>query len=419
MKILKILEGGTYKERLLIDYLRNPESIRECCNKLLPYAQNGELLHFNYDASKLDSVLQYVLQVIKQQFPDKNIPLHSKMRHFAVAGIDRVAILNEHSHHTIAVQNLIELVIVSVFLDAGAGKQWRYRDYLSNQELMSSEGLAAASFNLFMQGVFSSDKLNKLQVDALGLQNLTTDIFSTALQVNDKNMLTGLHGRFWLLKAIGECMYNNQDYFCEKGTSNYRLGNILHYWLEQVKDNKLSIKIVFRSLLDVFSDIWPDRHYIEKVNLGDVWPHTYAISDLNPRGFIPFHKLTQWMCYSLVEPLELLGVEVTDLHVLTALPEYRNGGLLIDFGVLTPRSMFEYQSINSVGSELVVEWRAMTVVLIDHLADMLRSSLGLTRQELPMSKILECTWGAGRKIAYTKRPNGEPPLEFVSDGTVF
>jgi len=41
---------------------------------------------------------------------------------------------------------------------------------------------------------------------------------------------------------------------------------------------------------------------------------------------VPFHKLTQWLTYSLLEPLETAGLTVVNLDELTALPEYRNGG---------------------------------------------------------------------------------------------
>jgi hypothetical protein len=54
-------------------------------------------------------------------------------------------------------------------------------------------------------------------------------------------------------------------------------------------------------------------------------------------GLLPFHKLTQWLTYSLLEPLEAAGLSITGLDELTGLPEYRNGGLLLDFGLIQPR----------------------------------------------------------------------------------
>ena len=73
-----------------------------------------------------------------------------------------------------------------------------------------------------------------------------------------------------------------------------------------------------------------------------------------------------------------------------------------------------------VGATLVVEWRALTVALLDRLADMVRRRLGLDAETLPLAKVLQGgTWAAGRRIARARRPDGAPPLTVVSDGTVF
>ena len=72
-----------------------------------------------------------------------------------------------------------------------------------------------------------------------------------------------------------------------------------------------------------------------------------------------------------------------------------------------------------VESELVVEWRALTVALVDELADRVRALLSVRIEALPLAAVLEGgTWAAGRELARAKR-GGEPPLAIVSDGTVF
>ena len=83
------------------------------------------------------------------------------------------------------------------------------------------------------------------------------------------------------------------------------------------------------------------------------------------------------IAYSLFEPFEWAGIEVCDRDALTALPEYRNGGLLLDSGVITWLAPGETKLAWDVGSELVVEWRASTVALIDELAPRVRASLGV------------------------------------------
>ena len=136
-------------------------------------------------------------------------------------------------------------------------------------------------------------------------------------------------------------------------------------------------------------------------------------------GLVPFHKLSQWLSYSLVEPLQRAGFEVVGLDALTALPEYRNGGLLIDSGVLVPRDRRVLRRRWRPGDELIVEWRALTVGLIDEIAPLVRARLQLDARQLPLGAILEGgTWAAGRALAKELR-DGAPPLQIDSDGTIF
>ena len=133
-----------------------------------------------------------------------------------------------------------------------------------------------------------------------------------------------------------------------------------------------------------------------------------------------FHKLSQWLTYSLLETLERAGIRVEKLEKLTALAEYRNGGLLVDSGVLELRSPDLQFEAHSPGSNLVIEWRSLTIALIEELASAVRKELGVDQIALPLPKILEGgTWWAGRIIAKELRKSGAPPIEIISDGTVF
>ena len=127
---------------------------------------------------------------------------------------------------------------------------------------------------------------------------------------------------------------------------------------------------------------------------------------------MPLHKLSQWLAYSLIEPLQWAGIEVTDIDGLTGLAEYRNGGLFIDTGVLTLRDPAAAQREHDVDSELVVEWRALTVALLDRLAEIVRARLNMDRETLPLAKILQGgTWAAGRNIARQLRAGRRPAAE--------
>jgi hypothetical protein len=191
-------------------------------------------------------------------------------------------------------------------------------------------------------------------------------------------------------------------------------------------------------LLDAFSAIWPSGQRIDIDGhgwpLGDAWRHAAAGADAgdSSAGWLPFHKLSQWLSYSLVEPFEWAGVMVSQLDGLTGLPEYRNGGLLLDAGVIVPREPGCAARSYTPADAWVIEWRALTVHLLDELAPLVRERLAAAvpadlvdrararARALPLACLLEGgTWTAGRAIAAELRPGGPPPVSIDSDGTVF
>jgi hypothetical protein len=150
-----------------------------------------------------------------------------------------------------------------------------------------------------------------------------------------------------------------------------------------------------------------------------VWRHAAVRGDGPSDGWVPFHKLSQWLTYSLLEPFHWAGVKVRGIDKLTGLPEYRNGGLLIDSGVLKLRERDAANQVWHAGDEIIVEWRALTVALLDELAVSVRRELSLDAEQLPLACVLEGgTWAAGRELAQQARA-GLPPLQVHSDGTVF
>jgi hypothetical protein len=177
---------------------------------------------------------------------------------------------------------------------------------------------------------------------------------------------------------------------------------------------------VLTAVLRHLGPVWPSRLELGGVPLGDCWHHPALKTDDATSGLMPLHKLSQWLTYSLLEPLQWAGLSVTDVDGLTGLAEYRNGGLLMDTGVLVLRDPAQARRAHEVGSTLVVEWRALTVALLDRLADIVRQRLNMDAEALPLAKMLQGgTWTAGRRIARERRADGAPPLAVISDGTVF
>jgi hypothetical protein len=399
-----------------LDYLLSPEAIRDRSQVLFDLAGRDQLAHFRCDLDRLSATADYVIQVMQAQYPDGQIPFHSRWRHFEVDGVSRLALMAPQLSKLNPLERArlqVDLAIVSVLLDAGAGSHWRYVEPDTGQEFRRSEGLAIASFHSFCGGLCSSDRHQPWQADAEGLANLTPEALARAFQVTPQNLLVGVEGRTALLQKLGQILPQHPDYF---GRDQPRPGHLVDYWLSQAPARRLSARFILTTLLRSLGEIWPGRVELNGVNLGDVWSHPQLPDD----GLVPFHKLSQWLTYSLLEPLQACGLDIVDLDGLTGLAEYRNGGLFIDTGVLVPKSIEVTHQPHRPDAPTIVEWRALTIILLDHLAEQIRHQLHQTAQELPLAKILQGgTWMAGRQIARQQRPGAPPPIQLASDGTVF
>jgi hypothetical protein len=392
----------------LYDYLLTTTAIRERARRFFEAAERDGLAHFRLDLSRLPAVTDRVIAVTKAAYPDlRAIPYHGRYRHFDAGDVPRL----EHFQQSLAglsdddkLRARTELVITSVLLDAGAGPTWAYRE-ADGRSYGRSEGLAVASYHWFMSGGFSSQ--GNASADAVGLSRITAEQLGQAFQVSSSNPLTGLDGRARLLSKLGEVVATTPAYFGE------RLGDLGLFLKSSAVKQRLPASAILAAVLDALGSIWPGRETLADKPLGDVWRHSQF-------GLVPFHKLSQWLSYSLLEPLESAGITVTELGTLTGLPEYRNGGLFLDGGVLSLRDETAREREHTVASDLVIEWRALTVALLDLLASDVRTELGLSGEELPLACVLQGgSWSAGRAIAAERRPGGAPPLRIQSDGTVF
>ncbi len=399
-----------------VNYLLSTQAIRERAARILDLnlQDKGQ---FTLDLGKLDTVADYIISVIEKKYPDWNIPYHSRWGHFKVGGNDRVqTLLQQMPDQPLPekIRTLFDLVIVSVLLDAGAGAEWHYQDE-TGQQLARSEGLAIASFEMFKHGMFSSDPQQfPWRVDSRALMAVTSKTIEEGFQVTASNPLSGVQGRAELMVSLGKTIAAAPAFF---GSDLPRPGHLFDYLLTQVHNGQIEARHILHAVLTALGPIWPGRIIMEGVNLGDCWQHKGLGDDAS--SLVPFHKLSQWLTYSLLEPMEMAGINVIKLDELTPLAEYRNGGLLIDSGLITPKDALAFTQAWSPDSKLVIEWRALTIVLIDRLAKRIRDKMNRSAEELPLAKVLEGgTWWAGRKLAEERR-GGKPPLEIISDGTVF
>ena len=462
----------------LLKGLRDPATIRLRCAAITRAVDERRSGYFTVDRSRLDAAAERVEKLMRERFPDLVIPLHSRWRHFEAGGVDRRAELEAalvDASPLERARSMFDLTVISVLLDAGAGATWRYterrtlsalarpvqshgRDELlamldkaiggkddegdkeaptpepnaagAVPELLAqsygrSEGLGVASFRAFMAGAFSASKTEPLRADAATLKLIDAAALRAMFQASPSNPLVGLEGRAALLARLGQALVSE----AARDDSPARPSLVFDRITAGMTQHEVTATALLQELLRAFAPIWASAGMLKGVPAGDAWPHRFAGDETGAAtgqnhdpitaGWVPFHKLSQWLAYSLIEPLQWAGIKVTGVEALTGLPEYRNGGLLLDTGVIVPRNPTWLARTHKVSDESIIEWRALTVTLLDELAARVRQRLGKTADEMPLACILEGgTWAAGRAIAQELR-GGAPPLTIDSDGTVF
>ncbi|KAI9731649.1 MAG: hypothetical protein M1818_007779 [Claussenomyces sp. TS43310] len=420
-----------------VQYLLSLEAVRERSKIVYEAAQVGGLTHFEYHPSRMDAAADYVASLIKRDFgPDRfeMIPPHGRWQHFEVGSKPRVTkMLDEWRQagcdEKECTRRLIDLFFVSVLLDAGAGDTWVFTEPGTGEKYSRSEGLAVASLYMFSAGEFANPESEvKQRVDSRGLQTLTPEKLGNGLQASSNNEIPGVSSRAALLQALGRSLSKHPDIFGEEG----RPGNLVDSLIKSSSHGILDVKDLWTTLQLLLIPCWPkDRTNISGVAIGDAWHLSTLQKGTDPDrslGIQPFHKLTQWLTYSLMVPFgRVLGYKWKNTNLLTGLPEYRNGGLFVDMGVLTLKEEALARGLKAsgtalpvfeAGDDVIVEWRALTLQLLDALYQMILSRLGV---DLSMAQVLEAgTWKAGRELAAEHRPETKSsPLVISSDGTVF
>ena len=396
-------------------------AVRERAHLILEAGLADRLEYFRVDLRRLEQAADLTIAITREAYPSLDIPFHSRWRHFAVDGSDRWMALAETTKWPVASARAraeFDLAIISVLLDAGAGALWRYHDIPTGRDIGRSEGLALASLAMFGNGLFSANSRDRLRVDATKLKEITSTALSNGFQIGPGNTLLGIEGRANLLRRLGRVVAEAPSVFARNDEP--RPGGLFDHLADLASDRHIAAATILTEVLKHLGPIWPQRTVLGGIPLGDCWRHPIIkMSDATDQ-LVPLHKLSQWLTYSLIEPMERAGIAVTGIDGLTGLAEYRNGGLLIDAEVLALRDPDHPGGSHEVESTLVVEWRALTVALLDRLADLVRQRLGRDARHLPLPKILQGgTWAAGRAIARRLRADGAPPLRVISDGTVF
>jgi len=394
--------------------LLNTETIRRQSRKIYDWAKEGGT-HFSLNESALGGAADYAVRVIRHRYPSLEIPFFSRWRFFNCGDREaRLADALEGLDPLEAARVRIELAVVSVLLDRGAGREWHYHEPDGKEKYGRTEGLALAAFDMFSGGLFSSDAKKPFRVDAQGLQKLNPADLERGFQISADNPMVGCDERRRLLASLGALLEERWAFFPEG-----RPGNLLDALIEQ-SGTRFRADTVFKAVLGFFGQIWPTRLQVGEFGLSDVWHHPALGSEQDPDAWIPFHERCLQLTFSLLEPLEAAGCQVTHIDELPGLADHRNGGLFLDSGVIVPRDPDLADQSYPHASETAVEWRALTIVFLDKIAEAIRFRLDLSDSAFPLVRLLEGgTWYAGRRLAAERRTGGTPPLRLDSDAVFF
>jgi hypothetical protein len=168
--------------------LLNAGAVRERAHRMLAIGLDDGLPSFRVDLDRMDDVVELVLETTRAAYPSFDVPFHSRWRHFVANGDDRWAAVAgriDWSDRAGRARAEFDLAIVSVFLDAGAGPSWRYRDPRTGSSIGRSEGLGLASLAMFADGIFSAAPLEPLRADADKLANLDVADLARGMQVSE------------------------------------------------------------------------------------------------------------------------------------------------------------------------------------------------------------------------------------------
>jgi len=136
------------------DHLLTAAAVRERCGLVFAAAERGETRHFRLVLHRLDEAVDRVVAVTRRRYPNLTVPFHSRWRHFSTGGVDRAHLVAPSADTAETARARLDLAIVSVLLDAGAGPSWHYREAETGQILSRSEGLAVASLRAMQSGGF-------------------------------------------------------------------------------------------------------------------------------------------------------------------------------------------------------------------------------------------------------------------------
>ncbi|MEP3046708.1 MAG: DUF1688 family protein [Roseibium sp.] len=400
------------------DILRffDPDEIRDRANGYLEKAIAGKLTHMSVDLDKLPNALIRVLETTKVTYPDFQIPPYGVWRAFEVGGVDRWGAIANARDFASAEEMLTaaaDLAILAALMNTTRPNGWSYIEPNTGAQVEGKQASALAAFNMFAAGSFSADLSDPFRVDAETLIRIPSDELAAGLQWDPFTGDDGIQNMQRHLKRFGEALALRSDLF---GEGQITRPGLLAKRLAEIGKGTVDATAVLDQLLEALVPVWDGGAVLEEITLGDSFAHS---ADANRGEIMPFHLCAQEMVYSLVEPFAWAGCEVANLESLTSPSDLDHAALFTGTDVLQVRDGFENSDLGT-NQDRMVEIRAVTIGLMDKMADMLRTELDVASDQLPLTCVLEGgTSRAGAQILRENGPQVQNLGSFMNPGSVF
>ena len=358
------------------------------------------------------------------------IPSHSRWRHFDAGGVDRLAELERaarrRSTPTERARARIDLVV-----DQRAARRRRraalaLRRAGHRRDVRALRGPGGGELpRCSCAGAFSADPATPLRVDADGAgARRRGRLGAASSRCRATIRWSGSTGRAALLRRLGaRAAARGPSLRCRRRAPGRTCSTLLRARARARRGVAARATSCARCSIGLRPDLAGPTAAATASTLGDVWPHPARRRRRARRGLVPFHKLSQWLAYSLLEPLERAGVRGD--RTSTRSPAWPSTATAACCSTpacscRAPRRR-RCASVHRSGDELVVEWRALTVALLDRARRRACArALGAPRAS--------CRWRASSKAApgppaASSRPSAarrrRRRIRVASDGTVF
>jgi hypothetical protein len=397
-----------------LEVLRDPQTMRLRCAGITAAAEQGRSAYFRVDREAIEPLALRLAASLRAAGSD---PAGAGLGRLAGAGVqsrgavdELLAPLAPASKHLAA----IDLVVLGTLLGTDPGPRWRYRERTGldalalpaqrhgSEDLLAmldrsastarpaaaaaepaaagpqavlggQEGLALAIRRGFKAGMFSADAADPLRVDAAALRQIDAAALRALFQASGDNPLAGLEGRAGLLARLGIAL----EAQAVRDGQPPRPAALLEFAHGGGTRQRLPAAELLAQVHQRFGSVWHTGGTVVGQRVGDCWPHRWAGAAAPEHygaargasdGWVPLHGMALALTRALVPPLAAAGVQVHGLEVLPGLADAPHGTLLIAAGVIAPRAPLDLARRWKVGDEIVVEWRALTVTLLDALA---------------------------------------------------